>query len=251
MKKINFNLNKLEIKSKYLTLVIIIQFILISLGGYFIYLNFDNNLNQSNNIKTLNKNDRTLKDNVNIMLETINKEVNESINNQEKDNVELASSLDSEIKALTTKVKAIPKGDKGDIGPTGPTGATGPTGPTGPRGATGPTGPTGPRGATGATGPKGDTGGMTSSELSRLRAVESDISNIESDISSIENNLYGLGGSGFWYSGKTLSQIDSCLDSISYFLNGYSGLKAISVSVTESWSGGHNASVYVPGFYGC
>ena len=48
--------------------------------------------------------------------------------------------------------------------------AAGPTGPTGP---TGPKGSTGPRGATGATGPKGDTGGMTSSELSRLRAVES------------------------------------------------------------------------------
>ena len=84
---------------------------------------------------------------------------------------------------------------------------------------------------------------MTSSELSRLRTVESDISNIESD-------LYGFGG--YFYGGKTLSQIDSCLDDIrfhlSYTLAGWGG---ISVSVSESWGGGHSTSVSVPNFFGC
>lgn len=236
MKKISINLNKLEIKSKYLTLIIIFQFILISVGGYFIYANFQNNLNQSKNIQTLDANDVTLKDNVNLIIESIK----ESINGQEEYIVGVSSNLDSNINTLTNKIKTIPKGDKGDIGPQGPKGDKGDKGDTGSRGPAGPRGSTGPTGPRGATGPKGDTGGMTSSELTRLRAVESDISNMQ-----------GL----FWseYSNKDLVQIDTCLDAISSYLYSLGGWSGIDVTVTESWSGGHSTSVSVPfwSMYSC
>ena len=149
---------------------------------------------------------------------------------------ELSEELDTKLikntKDLENKIKTIPKGD---------TGETGPQGPVGPKGDTGKTGPQGP------VGPKGDTGGMTSSELSRLISVESNISSIKSDISSMK----GFGWSSI--SGGQLSDInnlDNCLDSVRSYLRSLGGFGGISVTVSEGFYGGHSTSVSVPTFYG-
>jgi len=149
---------------------------------------------------------------------------------------ELSDELDTKLikntKDLENKIKTIPKGD---------TGETGPQGPVGPKGDTGKTGPQGP------VGPKGDTGGMTSSELSRLISVESNISSIKSDISSMK----GFGWSSI--SGGQLSDInnlDNCLDSVRSYLRSLGGFGGISVTVSEGFYGGHSTSVSVPTFYG-
>ena len=231
MKKIKFNFKDALVKPliTFQFLVIISLVVLTSL----LYTRLQNNLLPE--VRVLSDrsiNYQGLLDELNAEMDLIREE-NELLKqslltSQDEFTKEVDAKLVKNTKDLEIKIETIPKGD---------TGETGPQGPIGPKGDTGKTGPQGP------IGPKGDTGGMTSSELSRLRTVESDISNIESD-------LYGFGGS--FYTGKTLSQINSCLEDIrfhlSYTLDGWGG---ISVSVSESWGGGHTATVSVPNFFGC
>jgi len=126
--------------------------------------------------------------------------------------------IKNENSALKDLINNIPKGDPGPIGPAGPQGEIGPQGPigpAGPKGATGPTGPTGPQGQ------KGDTGGLSSSDLAK-------ITNLESTISDIEDDLYGIFSSRFSnYYGRSLGQIDDCLDDIEYWIR-YNQVRAFS-----------------------
>jgi hypothetical protein len=135
---------------------------------------------------------------------------------QDKFTKEVDSKLVKNTQDLENKIKTIPKGDTGDTGPQGP------------------------------IGPKGDTGGMTSSELSRLISAENSISSIKNDISSMK----GFGWSSI--SGGTLrdiNDIDNCLNSVRSYLNSLGGYSGISVSVSEGYFG-FNTSVSVPNFYG-
>ena len=231
MKKIKFNFRDTLVKPliTFQFLVIISLVVLTSL----LYTRLQNNLLPE--VRVLSDrsiNYQGLLDELNAEMDLIRDE-NELLKqnlltSQDEFTKEVDAKLVKNTKDLEIKINTIPKGD---------TGETGPQGPIGPKGETGKTGPQGP------IGPKGETGGMTSAELSRLRTVESDISNIESDI-------YGFSGS--FYNGKTLSQINSCLNDISFHLS-YSldGWGGISVYVSESWSGGHVATVSVPDFFGC
>ena len=235
MKKIKFNFKDALIKPliTFQFLVIISLVVLTSL----LYTKLQNNLIPE--VRVLS--DRSI--NYQGILDELNEELdlirNENeilkqslLNSQAELSEELDTKLIKNTKDLENKIKTIPKGD---------TGETGPQGPVGPKGDTGKTGPQGP------VGPKGDTGGMTSSELSRLVSVESNISSIKNDISSMK----GFGWSSI--SGGQLSDIngiDSCLDSIYSYLNSLGGYSGISVSVTEGYFGGFNTSVSVPRFYG-
>ena len=220
MKKIKFNFKDALIKPliTFQFLVIISLVVLTSL----LYTKLQNNLIPE--VRVLS--DRSI--NYQGILDELNEELdlirNENeilkqslLNSQAELSEELDTKLIKNTKDLENKIKTIPKGDTGETGPQGP------------------------------VGPKGDTGGMTSSELSRLVSVESNISSIKNDISSMK----GFGWSSI--SGGQLSDIngiDSCLDSIYSYLNSLGGYSGISVSVTEGYFGGFNTSVSVPRFYG-
>ena len=235
MKKIKFNFKDALIKPliTFQFLVIISLVVLTSL----LYTKLQNNLIPE--VRVLS--DRSI--NYQGILDELNEELDLIRNENEilkqsllSSQAELSEELDTKLikntKDLENKIKTIPKGD---------TGETGPQGPVGPKGDTGKTGPQGP------VGPKGDTGGMTSSELSRLISVESNISSIKSDISSMK----GFGWSSI--SGGQLSDInnlDNCLDSVRSYLRSLGGFGGISVTVSEGFYGGHSTSVSVPTFYG-
>jgi len=235
MKKIKFNFKDALIKPliTFQFLVIISLVVLTSL----LYTKLQNNLIPE--VRVLS--DRSI--NYQGILDELNEELDLIRNENEilkqsllSSQAELSDELDTKLikntKDLENKIKTIPKGD---------TGETGPQGPVGPKGDTGKTGPQGP------VGPKGDTGGMTSSELSRLISVESNISSIKSDISSMK----GFGWSSI--SGGQLSDInnlDNCLDSVRSYLRSLGGFGGISVTVSEGFYGGHSTSVSVPTFYG-
>ena len=235
MKKIKFNFKDALVKPliTFQFLVIISLVVLTSL----LYTKLQNNLIPE--VRVLS--DRSINyqgilDELNAELDLIRNEneiLKQSLLSSQADlSKELDTKLIKNTKDLENKIKTIPKGD---------TGETGPQGPVGPKGDTGKTGPQGP------VGPKGDTGGMTSSELSRLISVESNISSIKSDISSMK----GFGWSSI--SGGQLSDInnlDSCLDSVRSYLNSLGGFGGISVTVSEGFYGGHSTSVSVPTFYG-
>tara|TARA_B100000579_G_scaffold19566_1_gene13809 strand:+ start:355 stop:1074 length:720 start_codon:yes stop_codon:yes gene_type:complete len=234
MKKINFSFKDTLVKPliTFQFLVIIALVVLTSL----LYTRLQNNLLPE--VRVLSDrsiNYQGLLDELNAELDLIRDE-NELLKqslltSQDEFTSELETKLIKNTRDLENKINAIPKGD---------TGKTGPQGPVGPKGDIGKTGPQGPVGA------KGDTGGMTSSELSRLLSVESNISSIKSDISSMK----GFGWSSI-YGGQLsdINNIDSCLDSVESYLYSLGGWNGISVSVTEGYFG-HDASVSVPSFYG-
>ena len=235
MKKIKFNFKDALVKPliTFQFLVIISLVVLTSL----LYTRLQNNLLPE--VRVLSDrsiNYQGLLDELNAEMDLIREE-NELLKqslltSQDEFTKEVDAKLVKNTKDLEIKIETIPKGD---------TGETGPQGPIGPKGDTGKTGPQGP------VGPKGDTGGMTSSELSRLISVESNISSIKSDISSMK----GFGWSSI--SGGQLSDInnlDSCLDSVRSYLRSLGGFGGISVTVSEGFYGGHSTSVSVPTFYG-
>ena len=250
MKKIKFNFKDALVKPliTFQFLVIISLVVLTSL----LYTRLQNNLLPE--VRVLSDrsiNYQGLLDELNAEMDLIREE-NELLKqslltSQDEFTKEVDAKLVKNTKDLEIKIETIPKGDTGETGPQGPIGPKGDTGKTGPQGPVGPKGDTGKTGPQGPVGPKGDTGGMTSSELSRLISVESNISSIKSDISSMK----GFGWSSI--SGGQLSDInnlDSCLDSVRSYLRSLGGFGGISVTVSEGFYGGHSTSVSVPTFYG-
>ena len=249
MKKINFSFKDTLVKPliTFQFLVIIALVVLTSL----LYTRLQNNLLPE--VRVLSDrsiNYQGLLDELNAELDLIRDE-NELLKqslltSQDEFTSELETKLIKNTRDLENKINAIPKGDTGKTGPQGPVGPKGDIGKTGPQGPLGPKGDTGKTGPKGPVGAKGDTGGMTSSELSRLLSVESNISSIKSDISSMK----GFGWSSI-YGGKLtdINNIDSCLDTVESYLYSLGGWNGISVSVTEGYFG-HDASVSVPTFYG-
>ena len=246
MKKIKFNFKDALVKPliTFQFLVIIVLVVLTSL----LYTRLQNNLLPE--VRVLSDrsiNYQGLLDELNAELDLIRDE-NELLKqslltSQDEFKNELETELLKNTKDLENKIIAIPKGDTGETGPQGPVGPKGDTGKTGPQGPVGPKGDTGKTGPQGPVGPKGDTGGMTSSELSRLVSVESNISSIKNDISNIK---------GFSWSSlfdRDLADIDNCLDDIDYYLSYSLGGGFGGISVSEGFFGGHDVSV--PSFYGC
>ena len=221
MKKIKFNFKDTLVKPliTFQFLVIISLVVLTSL----LYTRLQNNLLPE--VRVLSDrsiNYQGLLDELNAELDLIRDE-NELLKqslltSQDEFTKEVDTKLAKNTKDLENKINTIPKGDTGETGPQGP------------------------------VGPKGDTGGMTSSELSRLVSVENSTSSIKSDISSIKNDISSIKGFGWSSWDRDLADIDDCLDDIDYYLtytlDGYGG-----ISVSEGYFGGHNVSV--PSFYGC
>ena len=221
MKKIKFNFKDALVKPliTFQFLVIIVLVVLTSL----LYTRLQNNLLPE--VRVLSDrsiNYQGLLDELNAELDLIRDE-NELLKqslltSQDEFTKEVDTKLAKNTKDLENKINTIPKGDTGETGPQGP------------------------------VGPKGDTGGMTSSELSRLVSVENSTSSIKSDISSIKNDISSIKGFGWSSWDRDLADIDDCLDDIDYYLtytlDGYGG-----ISVSEGYFGGHNVSV--PSFYGC
>ena len=221
MKKIKFNFKDTLVKPliTFQFLVIVALVVLTSL----LYTRLQNNLLPE--VRVLSDrsiNYQGLLDELNAELDLIRDE-NELLKqslltSQDEFTKEVDTKLAKNTKDLENKINTIPKGDTGETGPQGP------------------------------VGPKGDTGGMTSSELSRLVSVENSTSSIKSDISSIKNDISSIKGFGWSSWDRDLADIDDCLDDIDYYLtytlDGYGG-----ISVSEGYFGGHNVSV--PSFYGC
>jgi len=222
MKKIKFNFKDALVKPliTFQFLVIVALVVLTSL----LYTRLQNNLLPE--VRVLSDrsiNYQGLLDELNAELDLIRDE-NELLKqslltSQDEFTKEVDTKLAKNTKDLENKINAIPKGDTGETGPQGP------------------------------VGPKGDTGGMTSSELTRLVSVENSTSSIKSDISSIKNDISSIKGFGWSSWDRDLADIDDCLDDIDYYLSyslsgGFGG-----ISVSEGYFGGHDVSV--PSFYGC
>ena len=119
-------------KQNLLTIVVVIQFILLSIGGYFIYENHQKNLVQSKNINVLSSNAKIIKENTNNKVENVEIALNEEIDNLTDSLVKETTELDDEISelnsSLTRKINSIPEGPPGPQGARGPRGAQGPAG---------------------------------------------------------------------------------------------------------------------------
>ena len=124
---------KLKItKDNFLVTVVFIQFLLISVGGYFIYVNYDWNNSQSKNIKQLNTNSQIISDSINNKIKSVESTLNRQINELSVSTDKEASQLDEKISAinnsLTQKINSIPEGPPGPRGYQGPRGIQGPAG---------------------------------------------------------------------------------------------------------------------------
>jgi len=100
-------------------------------------------------------------------------------------------------------------GDTGGTGATGPTGSTGGTGGTGATGATGPTGSTGATGPTGLTGATGPTGPSGAANTGTIQVNVTDENGTPVGGAAVSLIRYGLTGSGFNSSEKTMVGLDS------------------------------------------
>ena len=222
MKKIKFNFKDTLVKPliTFQFLVIVALVVLTSL----LYTRLQNNLLPE--VRVLSDrsiNYQGLLDELNAELDLIRDE-NELLKqslltSQDEFTKEVDTKLAKNTKDLENKINTIPKGDTGETGPQGP------------------------------VGPKGDTGGMTSSELSRLVSVENSTSSIESDISSIKNDISSIKGFGWSSWDRDLTDIDDCLDDIDYYLTYSLSGSYPGISVSEGYFGGYDVSV--PLFIGC
>lgn len=126
--KLNFNF----LKKNLLNVIVIIQFILIFVGGYFIYNNYVNNNLQFDYIKTLDNNAQIIKENTNNKILSVEKELSDEISTLSSSLSDEAKRLDSKISgvnsSLTSKINSIPEGPPGPQGPQGPRGYQGPAG---------------------------------------------------------------------------------------------------------------------------
>lgn len=177
-------------KENTLVILVITQFVLIALGGYFIYGNYERNISQSKNIKQLSSNAQVIKENTNNRIENVESAVNDKINNLSVSLsatiVDQTSKLDTKISDINTnlnqKINSIPEG---------------------------PPGPQGPRGPRGYTGPAGTLSSSDRSTIDKMKQV--------------------LGGSGIfsgnWSSwrNRDLIEIDECLDAIKSYITSYYG----------------------------
>jgi len=119
-------------KENTLVILVITQFVLIAVGGYFIYGNYERNISQSKNIKQLSSNAQVIKENTNNRIENVESVVNDKINNLSATIFDQTSKLDTKISSINTnlnqKINSIPEGPPGPQGPRGPRGYTGPAG---------------------------------------------------------------------------------------------------------------------------
>ena len=67
-------------KENILVILVITQFVLISIGGYFIYGNYEKNISQSKNIQQLSSNAQVIKENTNNRIENVESVLNDQIN---------------------------------------------------------------------------------------------------------------------------------------------------------------------------
>ena len=125
--KSKFNL----IKDNILVIVIVFQFILISIGGNFIYKNYNKNLAQSTNIMILDKNSQKIKNDINNKVENTNIKLSDQMDELSATLFTQSEDLDSKISRfnsnLTKKINDVPQGPVGPQGPRGPRGLTGAT----------------------------------------------------------------------------------------------------------------------------
>ena len=183
-------------KENILVILVITQFVLISVGGYFIYGNYEKNISQSKNIQQLSSNAQVIKENTNNRIESVESVLNDQINNLSVSIVDQTSKLDTKISNINTnlnqKISSIPEG---------------------------PPGPQGPRGPRGYTGPAGKNATLSSADRQTLDKVE--------DV---------LGGRGFFgyswrdYWNRDLLEIDECLDSIESYITSYGSSFMVSLS---------------------
>ena len=175
-------------KENTLVILVITQFVLIAVGGYFIYGNYERNISQSKNIKQLSSNAQVIKENTNNRIENVENIVNDKINNLSVSLsatiVDQTSKLDTKISGINTnlnqKINSIPEG---------------------------PPGPQGPRGPRGYTGPAGTLSSSDRSTIDKMKQV--------------------LGGSGIFsinwssYRNRDLLEIDECLDAVKRYITSY------------------------------
>jgi hypothetical protein len=125
--KSKFKLNRDNV----LVIVIVFQFILISIGGNFIYKNYNKNLAQSTNIMILDKNSQKIKNDINSKVQNTNIELSQQMEELSATLTTQSEDLDSKIlrvnSNLSKKINDIPQGPVGPQGPRGPRGLTGAT----------------------------------------------------------------------------------------------------------------------------
>ena len=85
-------------------ILVITQFVLISVGGYFIYGNYEKNISQSKNIQQLSSNAQVIKENTNNRIENVESVLNDQINNLSVSIVDQTSKLDTKISNINTNL---------------------------------------------------------------------------------------------------------------------------------------------------